>query len=150
LVYRFALFYYPHFPILEPVISVAPLYRSSPFLFWTIIVTVSARHILPSHVELFKEIKGPYSAQLPTYILTSPLPLHIVQGLCYLIMWPMPTEGQPKEPSWLYCGLTVNAALYMGLHRSSPAPSLKSIGVVPGSIRARATTWLGCFLASTS
>jgi hypothetical protein len=83
-------------------------------------------------------------------ILSPPLPLQTIQAIAYHTMYTFPLKSQINDPSWLYSGLAINAAMYMGLHRNKPAPSLRSIGVHSGSPRARAHTWLGCFLASTS
>ncbi|KAJ4327251.1 hypothetical protein N0V84_002381 [Fusarium piperis] len=42
------------------------------------------------------------------------------------------------------------AARFMSLDRQQTVPSLRSLGVASGSIRARINTWLGCFCVSTS
>lgn len=83
-------------------------------------------------------------------ILDAPLPLQTILAINYMTMFPFTISSQVKDPSWLYSGVAVNAAMYMGLHRTKPAPSLRSIGVYAGSPRARAHAWLGCFVASTS
>lgn len=125
------------------------MYSSSPFLFWTIIAVVLSHPTTPEHLVQFNQIRESFLAQLGTEILRPPLPLQTIQALTYLIVWPFPAEQQIYDPSWLYCGTAVNAALYMGLQHSKPAGNLRSIGVPAGSPRARASTWLGCFLAST-
>ncbi|KAF2012860.1 hypothetical protein BU24DRAFT_259854 [Aaosphaeria arxii CBS 175.79] len=146
----FANHFHPHLPILEPTISIDLLHKTSPLLFWTIIAVVLARRIKPDYAQLFSGLKASYVAQLNNDILNAPLPLHVIQAMLILINFPFPVDRQSKEPSWLYCGLAVNAALYMGLQKPTPIQSLRSIGVVPGALRARASTWLACFLSSTS
>ncbi|KAI0105406.1 fungal-specific transcription factor domain-containing protein [Hypoxylon sp. NC0597] len=149
----FTKYFHPHLPILGPI-SLKAIHHSHPFLFWTIIVIVSFRSPLPSDDNLFARLHEPYMRMLRTEILRAPMPLSKIQALLFLCMWPLPVSHQHDDPSWLYCGIAVNAALYMSLHRSSPkagaTPSLYSVGVMSGSAHERTNTWLGCFYVSTS
>jgi hypothetical protein len=131
-------------------VSISEVYNSSPILFWTIITITTQRPILPSHASINVGLKEPFQRLLRTQILSAPLPLKTIQAIIYLTMFPSPLRWQNNEPSWLYSGIAINAALYMGLHRTRPASSLRSIGVYAGAPRARAYTWLGCFLTSTA
>lgn len=126
------------------------IHHTSPFLFWTIIAVVSARLYEGADNSLFDRIRVRYDELLKTEILNAPLPLQKIQALLHLCMWPLPVETQTQDPSWLYCGIALNSALYMGLHRQGPMPSLRSVGVASGSTQARANTWLGCFYVSTA
>ncbi|KAH8725189.1 hypothetical protein GQ44DRAFT_616300 [Phaeosphaeriaceae sp. PMI808] len=49
-------------------------------------------------------------------------------------MFPYPLQFQTKDPSWIYSGIAVNAAMYMGLHRAKQPPSLRSIAPIKGGI----------------
>ncbi|KAL7621704.1 hypothetical protein AAE478_009031 [Parahypoxylon ruwenzoriense] len=84
----------------------------------------------------------------------APMPLSKIQALLMLCVWPLPVANQREDPSWLYCGIAVNAALYMSLHRSGlgagTTPSFHSVGVPSGTAHERTKTWLGCFYVSTS
>lgn len=111
---------------------------------------VSARVNEGSDDRLFNRIHGPYDELVKAEILQAPLPLVKIQALLHLCVWPLPVDSQTKDPSWLYCGIALNSALYMGLHRLHPTPSLRSVGVASGSAQARANTWLGCFYVHTS
>ncbi|KAF1851011.1 uncharacterized protein K460DRAFT_272345 [Cucurbitaria berberidis CBS 394.84] len=146
----FCVFYYPHIPILNPNISISTLYESSRLLFWTIIAVTTSRGIFPSFQAVSEPLNGPFLRQFQSEILNAPLPLQKIQAIVYLIMFPFPVKTQTSDSSWLYSGIALNAAMYMGLHRAKAAPSLRSIGVSSGSPRARAHTWLGCFVASTA
>jgi hypothetical protein len=128
----------------------AAMHDTASLLFWTIIALIASHEIVPQHGAIFNQLKEPFLAKLRVDIFAAPLPLQTVQALIYLIVWPFPAERQARDPSWIYCGAAVNAAMYMGLHHSKPTQSLRSIGVAAGSLRARANTWLGCFLASVS
>ncbi|KAI5860998.1 fungal-specific transcription factor domain-containing protein [Durotheca rogersii] len=149
----FVTLYCPHMPILGPI-SLNGTYQSQPFLFWTIVIIVALRSPVPSDENLFTRLRDPYMQMLRGEILRSPMPLGKIQALLFLCTWPLPVSSQRDDPSWLYCGIAVNAALYMGLHRSNPKagdiPSFYSIGVVAGSAHERNNTWLGCFYVSTS
>ncbi|KAI1102444.1 hypothetical protein F4804DRAFT_334287 [Jackrogersella minutella] len=149
----FTTFFLPHLPILGPI-SLKTIHHSHPFLFWTIIAIVALRLPLPSDETLFTRLHEPYMRMLTAEVLRAPLPLSKIQALLFLCMWPLPVAHQQDDPSWLYCGIAVNAALYMSLHRSSPrsgtTPSLYSVGVMSGSAHERINTWIGCFYVSTS
>jgi hypothetical protein len=142
--------FYPHFPVMDPTSSVSSMYQSSPLLFWTIIIIVVARQVLPANEEVWLRLKEPYMSLIRKESTRSPLPMSVIQALSYLIIWPLPVERQTYDPTWLYCGITLNASLYMGLHfYKKPTQSLRSIGVQIGTAGARGNTWLGCFLTST-
>jgi hypothetical protein len=111
---------------------------------------VTERPVLLSHDGITEVLKEPFLRLFRSEILDAPLPLQTIQAINYLTMFPFPLSSQTEDPSWLYSGVAVNAAMYMGLHRTKTVPSLRSIGVYAGSPRARAHTWLGCFVASTS
>jgi hypothetical protein len=150
LLHSFGAFYYPHLPILEPRIHITAIYETSPLLFWVVIVITTARAILPSFQELHEPLREPFLRRFQLEILSAPLSLQTIQAIAYLTMFPQPMPAQSNDPSWLYSGVAINAAMYMGLHRAKPAQSLRSIGVPSGSAHARANTWLGCFIASTA
>ncbi|CAI6333338.1 unnamed protein product [Periconia digitata] len=145
----FSLLFYPHWPILHHRISISSMYSHSPLLFWTIIAIVASRATTPQEGVLFEPLVGPFLSYLGGVILKAPVPYPAIQALTYLIIWPFPAERQNRDSTWLYCGVATNAAMYLGLHQARPPPSLRSIGVPAGTPKARAHTWLGCFVANT-
>lgn len=145
----FAELFRPQLPLLEPI-SLRHMYHSQPFLFWTIVVIVSSHLPDLPHQELFSRLHQPYLKLLREGALGAPLPLHKIQALLFLCAWPLPIRHQVADPSWLYCGIAIQAARYMGLDREQPLPTPRSVGVLPGSSRARINTWLGCFYVGTS
>lgn len=136
-------------PLLE-TISLHDMYLSQSFLFWTILVIVTSHSPTLAHQDVHRRLHEPYTKLLKEEALTAPLPLHKIQALLFLCTWPLPIEAQLKDPSWLYCGIAVQAARYMGLDREQPLPTTRSMGVTPGTRRARISTWLGCFYVATS
>ncbi|KAI0599551.1 hypothetical protein F4775DRAFT_550358 [Biscogniauxia sp. FL1348] len=145
----FTAFHLPQLPILGPV-CIESIYHTSPFLFWTVIVVVAKHSSVPSDEGLFGRIEGPYQQLVRSEILQAPLPLQTIQALLILCMWPMPVEKQPQDPSWLYCGIAVNAAVFMGLHRHNSVGTLRCVGITPAMREVRMLTWLGCFYVSSS
>lgn len=147
--FRFTERFRPQLPILGPL-SVSRMFDTQPLLFWTIVIIVTSH--LPGHPfeEQYHRLHEPFTKLLKEQIFEAPLPLHKIQALLYLCVWPLPVATQSKDPSWLYCGLAIQGARYMGLDREQPVPSLQSLGVASGTAQARINTWLGCFYVSTS
>lgn len=149
----FTTYFHPHLPILGPV-SLKTIYHSQTFLFWTILIIIAQRSPVIPDENLFIRLHEPYVQMLRSEALRAPAPLSKIQALLFLCLWPLPVTNQREDPSWLYCGIAINAALYMSLHRSSPragaTPSFYSLGVISGSTHERTNTWLGCFYVSTS
>ncbi|KAH6900228.1 hypothetical protein B0T10DRAFT_554765 [Thelonectria olida] len=145
----FAEVFRPQLPLLE-IINVRDIHVSQSFLFWTILVIVSSHLPGAPHQDVYTRLHEPYTKLLKEEALGVPLPLHKIQALIFLCAWPLPIEAQVKDPSWLYCGIAIQAARYMGLDREQPLPTTRSMGVTPGTRRARINTWLGCFYVGTS
>ncbi|KAJ2992058.1 hypothetical protein NUW58_g2303 [Xylaria curta] len=113
----FASIFHSKLPVLVSL-DINAIYQSSPFLFWTIIIIVASRVIVPSLEGLFNQIMGPF-------------------------------QDMRNDPSWLYSGIAVNSALFLGLHRSGSPPPV-SRGGYPGTPLERIMTWLGCFYVNGS
>jgi hypothetical protein len=146
---RFSTLYYPHFPVLETPTTIACMYQDSYLLFWTIISIVLSRPTRLEFYDMWDRMNGPFVSRFKSELFKAPVPLRTIQAILLQLVWPLPIERQIEDPTWLYCGVAINAALYMGIHSAKPARSLRGIGVQPGSMRARALAWLGCFLSST-
>ncbi|KAI1177846.1 hypothetical protein F4777DRAFT_166800 [Nemania sp. FL0916] len=143
----FATFFHPRLPVLVSI-NINDIYHTCPFLFWTIISIVSSHTTIPSSPGLFDQIAGPFQDMARNEALQAPLPLQKVRALLLLCMWPMPVDCQQKDPSWLYSGIAVNSALYLGLRQSGM--SVPSRGGYPETPLDRIITWLGCFFVSGS
>ncbi|KAK8039027.1 hypothetical protein PG993_007438 [Apiospora rasikravindrae] len=145
----FATYYHPQLPILGRI-SMTDIYQSCPLLFWAIIAIVSLRMSEPAYQDLFRRLKQPYTDFLGREALQAPLPLQKLQAVLCVCHWTLGVKHQRLDPSWLYCGIAMNAAFYMGLNRPKPPPALRSIGVAPGNMEIRTNTWLGCFYVCNS
>ncbi|KAF5249509.1 hypothetical protein FANTH_5202 [Fusarium anthophilum] len=145
----FAEYMRPRLPVVASL-SAQATYENQPFLFWTIVTIVLCRLPEAENIALFQLLRAPYERLVQETVTDAPLPLYKVQALLLLCNWPLPTDKQWKEPSWLYCGVAIQAARYLSLDRQQTIPSLRVIGVTSGSIRSRINTWLSCFSVSTS
>ncbi|KAF5257581.1 hypothetical protein FOXYS1_11886 [Fusarium oxysporum] len=145
----FAEYMRPRLPVVASL-SAQAAYENQPFLFWTIVTIVLCRLPEADNIALFQLLRAPYERLVQETVTDAPLPLYKVQALLLLCNWPLPTDKQWKEPSWLYCGVAIQAARYLSLDRQQTIPSLRVIGVTSGSIRSRINTWLSCFNVSTS
>ncbi|KAI8723007.1 Fungal-trans domain-containing protein [Fusarium sp. LHS14.1] len=145
----FAEVFRPQLPVIGSL-SADDTYQSQPFLFWTIVIIIACHLPGQQYTDMLQLLQTPYTTMLHQEILDAPLPLHKIQALLLLCHWPLPCETQTRDPSWLYCGVLIQAARFMSLDRQQTVPSLRSLGVASGSIRARINTWLGCFCVSTS
>ncbi|KAF4978856.1 hypothetical protein FZEAL_4838 [Fusarium zealandicum] len=144
----FAEVFRPQLPIIGPLCT-DQVYHTQPFLFWTILIII-AGHLPDQHyLELSRLLHAPYTRMLQEQVLDAPLPLYKIQALILLCHWPLPCEMQTRDPSWLHCGIAIQAARFMSLDRQQTIPSLRSLGVASGNIQARINTWLGCFCVST-
>ncbi|KAI0551824.1 hypothetical protein F4679DRAFT_572120 [Xylaria curta] len=145
----FANIFHPRFPVLVSI-NINTIYHSSPFLFWTILIITASRTTTPLFEQLFNQIIRPFQDMVRTEALQAPLPIQKIRALLLLCMWPMPVNAQREDPSWVYCGIAVNSALFLGLHRPNPPQPSRCRSGYPGNALERMTTWLGCFYVSGS
>ncbi|KAF5561478.1 nucleoside-diphosphate-sugar epimerase [Fusarium napiforme] len=110
----FAEYMRPRLPVVASL-SAQAAYENQPFLFWTIITIVLCRLPEAENIALFQLLRAPYERLVQETVTDAPLPLYKVQALLLLCNWPLPTDKQWKEPSWLYCGVAIQAARYLSL-----------------------------------
>ncbi|ORX90664.1 hypothetical protein BCR34DRAFT_501846 [Clohesyomyces aquaticus] len=82
---------------------------------------------------MWERVREPYVSKFKSDIFRAPIPLRTIQALLFQLVWPLPIQRQIEDPTWLYCGVAMNAALYMGIHSAKPARSLRGLGVQPGT-----------------
>lgn len=109
--------FHPYFPIVR-IRDPDTCYRSSPLLFWTVVVVACRRYVAPHDPEgtalqflvdhLPREVWAVVSA---THI--SP---PSVNALILLCAWPLTNIRFLTNPSPIYAGIAMNAALQLGLH----------------------------------
>ncbi|KAL8972349.1 MAG: hypothetical protein Q9197_002817 [Variospora fuerteventurae] len=119
LFHRFFTLFHPFMPLLEPSITSDSYYDASPLLFW-IIVSVAARHY-PLDPSLLPSLSIPISHLLWATLADVPQSYIVVKALCILCTWPIPISSTSKDPTFMLCGLMMQVAMQIGLHRPSHA-----------------------------
>lgn len=114
---RFFTFFHPFLPFLNPDRSPEDYYNRSPLLFWTI-MALGARHYKADE-ELFPALTGPLMRLVWATLAEVPQNYHVVKALILLCAWPMPTSSTSTDPTFMLCGLMMQTALQIGLHRPS-------------------------------
>src|SRR5580692_10095121 len=131
---------YYHLPILNRRTPIGTMQKNTPLLFWTIMVVSCRYHRNLCH--RFPLLRDPYHELLGKALTTSPMSLCTIQATLLLCYWPFPCAKQPQDPSWNYCGIAINAALYLGLD-SPKDHQLSKLSAEELNIRSK--TWLACF-----
>lgn len=105
------------FPIIKPASNVKELYRQSPILFWTIILTSSLSSPTPTlYLELSKLIKIKIMQKC---WLDTPRSAYIIQALLILCCWPLPSQKIMDDCSYRFLGFAKNLSMQLGLHRGA-------------------------------
>lgn len=102
---------------------------------------------------MYEQLKDPFQ-RLIGRTLSSPLNiLSDLQAVLITCHWPLEIKSQLEDPSWMYSGMAINAALQMGLDKSEDEVlfgyrrarySLKNFGQ-----KYRMMTWMKCFQIGT-
>jgi hypothetical protein len=108
---------------------------------------VSARNP-PSQNILYTKLRAEYELLLASNIIKVVRSVSTLHALLMIIMWPLPYPGPMYDPSWGYCGLAVNAALQMGLHRPGFHREYGFPDLTPEQSALRTVTWMVCFQTS--
>ncbi|KIX92056.1 uncharacterized protein Z520_12210 [Fonsecaea multimorphosa CBS 102226] len=124
---RFFTFHHPFLPFLNPDRTPDEYYARSPLLFWTII-SVGARHYTPEP-DLFASLTGPVMRLVWSTIAEVPQNYHVVKALILLCAWPLPTSSTSTDPTFMLCGMMMQIALQIGLHRPTHAQDFSKFRV---------------------
>ena len=116
---RFFTFHHPFLPFLNPERTPDEYYARSPLLFWTILA-VGSRHYTPEP-DLFNAFTGPMTRLVWSTIGEVPQNYHVVKALILLCAWPLPTSSTSTDPTFMLCGMMMQIALQIGLHRPTHA-----------------------------
>jgi len=122
------------------------MYMACPLLFWTIIVTASGRG--GDQWELHNAMTPEYTNLLAGNIVKVIRSVSQLHALLIIVMWPLPYPGPTHDPSWGYCGLILNAALQMGMHRPSFHREYGFPDLTQQQVQLRTVTWMMAFQAS--
>ncbi|KMP04662.1 Zn(II)2Cys6 transcriptional activator [Coccidioides immitis H538.4] len=145
---RFFTFYHPFLPFLDRDKLPEDYFSTSPLLFWTII-SVGARRY-QSDATLLNSLAGPVMRLVWSTLADVPQSYHIVKALALLCTWPFPTSSTSTDPTFMLCGMMMQMALQIGLHRPSHAQDFTKFRVEfrEGELKDRITTWAICNIVS--
>jgi hypothetical protein len=132
---RFNKNYYRFCPILNTDMDLRSLYKSSPTLFWTIIIISVRWH--PKLHGMTSLLTKPYNSLLGETLVGPITSIESIQAIVLICYWPLSIDKQLEDPSWNYCGLATHAATRLRLNR---VDNLKKDRV---SVERR-KTWLAC------
>ncbi|KAJ5174874.1 uncharacterized protein N7482_000751 [Penicillium canariense] len=140
----FFTYYHPFLPFLNRTQAPSDYYTASPLLFWTII-SVGARRY-QSDSGLLTSLAGPVTRLVWSTLADIPQSYHVVKALCLLCSWPFPTSSTSTDPTFMLCGMMVQVAMQLGLHRPSHTQDFSKFRVelIEEELRDKVQTWAIC------
>ena len=116
----------------------------SPLLFWTIL-SVGARRY-EKDTTLLTSLSGPVNRFVWSTLADVPQNYHVVKALCLLCTWPFPTSSTSTDPTFMYCGMMLQVAIQIGLHRPSHSQDFSKfrIELREEELKDRVSTWAVC------
>ncbi|CAL5872606.1 uncharacterized protein PFLUO_LOCUS6871 [Penicillium psychrofluorescens] len=140
----FFMFYHPFLPFLDRKQSPDDYYNASPLFFWTII-SVGARRY-QSDSNLLNSLAGPVTRLVWSTLADIPQSYHVVKALCLLCSWPFPTSSTSTDPTFMLCGMMIQVAMQLGLHRPSHTQDFSKFRVelIEDELRDKVRTWAIC------
>ncbi|KAF2659801.1 C6 zinc finger domain-containing protein [Lophiostoma macrostomum CBS 122681] len=142
--------YHEMLPILDPSLSPNEFYDTSPFLFWSIIVTGSRRYTEdPTILDKTSQLITPLAFSSMA-LRSTPIP--VIQGLLILCTWRLPTNSMYKDMTHVLCGAAVHLATQIGLHVAGVGQDFARMPIKKDQDQAvfRAKLWMQCVIASIS
>ena len=124
---RFFTLYHPFLPFLNPERAAEEYFIRSPLLFWTM-MSIGSRHYR-GDTELFPALTQPLTKLVWDTVAEVPQNYHVVKALILLCAYPLPTSSTSTDPTFMYCGLMMQIALQIGLHRPSHAQDFSKFRV---------------------
>ncbi|KAF2005768.1 hypothetical protein P154DRAFT_423997 [Amniculicola lignicola CBS 123094] len=140
--------YHPLLPILDPVLGPNEYYESSPFLFWSIIVTGSRRYSDdPTILDRASQLITPLAFSSMALRST---PMAVIQGLLILCTWRLPTNSMYKDMTHVLCGAAVHLATQIGLHVAGVGQDFARMPLKENQEQkvTRARIWMQCVVVS--
>ncbi|KAF1816540.1 hypothetical protein P152DRAFT_369526, partial [Eremomyces bilateralis CBS 781.70] len=136
--------YHGFLELLDPEQSPDSFFDQSKLLFWTIIV-IAARQFGRDR-ELLSRLTAPYTRLVWGSMSKVPQNYNVVKALCLLCAWPLPTSSTSTDPTFMFCGLMMQIAKQIGLHRPSHAQDFTRthINLKDEDVKDRLKTWACC------
>ncbi|KAJ5534558.1 hypothetical protein N7527_000812 [Penicillium freii] len=140
----FFTYYHPFLPFLDRNQSPDDYNSSSSLLFWTILSVGARRYQGDSN--LLNSLAGPVSRLVWSTLADIPQSYHVVKALALLCSWPFPTSSTSTDPTFMLCGMMVQVAMQLGLHRPSHTQDFSKFRVelIEDELRDKVRTWAIC------
>ncbi|KKZ66055.1 hypothetical protein EMCG_08168 [[Emmonsia] crescens] len=140
----FFTFYHPFLPFLDRDKLPEEYFSTSSLLFWTIISVGSRRY--QADPTLLNALSGPVSRLVWSTLADVPQSYHVVKALALLCTWPFPTSSTSTDPTFMLCGMMMQIAMQIGLHRPSHAQDFSKFRIEfrEGELKDRVKTWAVC------
>lgn len=89
---------------------------------------------------------GPVTRLVWSTVAEVPQNHHVVKALILLCSWPFPTSSTSTDPSFIMCGLMMQIAFQIGLHRPNHAQDFSKfrIELREAELQDRIKTWAVC------
>lgn len=141
---RFFTSYSPFLPMLHHQRSPDDFFSASPLLCW-VIISIAARHY-EVDPTLLTSVSGPLSSLLWKTLAEVPQDYFVVKALCLLCTWPLPISSTSSDPTFILCGVMMQIAMQIGLHRPSHAQDFTKFKVEfrDEEFQDRVRTWACC------
>ncbi|KAL8755435.1 MAG: hypothetical protein Q9184_004799 [Pyrenodesmia sp. 2 TL-2023] len=100
--------------------------------------------------SLLDSLATPISRLLWATLADVPQSYIVVKALCILCTWPLPISSTSKDPTFMLCGLMMQVAMQIGLHRPSHAQDFTrfKIELREEEMKDRIKTWVACNMIS--
>jgi hypothetical protein len=142
--FSFFTFYHPFLPFLDQEMAAEQYFSTCSLLFWTILSVGARRYQTDTH--LLNALAGPVMRLVWSTLADIPQNYHVVKALCLLCTWPFPTSSTSTDPTFLLCGMMMQIAMQLGLHRPSHARDFTKFRVelIESELRDKVCTWAVC------
>ncbi|KAJ5294478.1 hypothetical protein PENANT_c006G09232 [Penicillium antarcticum] len=140
----FFTYYHPFLPFLDQKQSPDEYYNSSSLLFWTIISVGARRYQGDSN--LLNSLAGPVTRLVWSTLADIPQNYHVVKALSLLCSWPFPVSSTSTDPTFMLCGMMIQVAMQLGLHRPSHTQDFSKFRVelIEEELKDKVRTWAIC------
>lgn len=143
---EFFAFYHPFLPFLNPGQPPDQYYQQNAVLFWSIVAVAARRYSPPNAPDLLTHLSSPLTRFLWTTIGEVPSSYYVVQAMCLLCAWPLPTSTSTSDPTHILTGVMMKTATGIGLHRPNHIQDFSRVSVELNKeqLHDRVTTWAVC------
>ena len=140
--------YHPFLPFLDSKTSAEGFFDYCPALFW-VIAGIGARRC-QNDATLHNRLIGPITRLVWSALADMKQMYGIVKALCLLCTWPFPTSSTSSDPTFMLCGVMMQIATQIGLHRPSHAQDFSKfrMELQEDELKDRVRTWAICNIVS--